>query len=245
VKSETLYGIHPVQEAMRARRRRILHLYFGEGRDRGRRLENLEQAAEADGLTVSRVPLQRLQALAGSTAHQGVAASVEPYPFTSVAELRPRRGGSPFLLLLDGIQDPHNLGAIARTALGAGVDGIILPKDRSAAPTPAVSKASAGAVEHLPVARVTNLVRTLEALKKRGVWIYGLDQGTSQSLFSCDLRGPVALVVGAEGKGLRRLVRERCDGRVAIPQVGPVSSLNASVAAGVALYEAFRQRNRG
>ncbi len=243
MKSEIIYGVHPVQEAIRAGRRKILHLYIGEGKETGHRLAGLLQEAEASGSPVSRLSAQRLQAMTGSTAHQGVAATVSPYPFASFAELTPRSGQPPFLLLLDGIQDPHNLGAICRTALSVGVDGVILPKDRSATPTPAVSKASAGAVEHLSVARVTNLARTLETLRKRGVWSYGLEQNASQSIFSSDLRGPMALVVGAEGKGLRRLVGERCDGSVAIPQLGPVSSLNASVAAGVTLYEAFRQRH--
>lgn len=242
MKPETLYGIHPVQEVLRAGRREVRRLYVVDGKEAGRRPAELVRAAQERGVPVSRVDAQRLVSLCGSGAHQGVAAAVGPYPFVPLTDLRPRDGGDPFLLLLDGVQDPHNLGAILRTALCAGVDGVVLPKDRSAAPTPAVSKASAGAVEHMPVARVTNLARTIEDLKKQGLWLYGLAQESRNSLFSCNLRGPVGLVVGAEGKGLRPLVARGCDGRLSIPQTGPVSSLNASVAAAVALYEVFRQR---
>jgi 23S rRNA (guanosine2251-2'-O)-methyltransferase len=185
----------------------------------------------------------RLTALAGTEAHQGVAAVVGPYPVVPLQRLTSGEKGPPLLLLLDGIQDPHNLGAIVRTALCAGAAGIVLPRDRSVGPTPAVSRVSAGALEHTALARVTNLARSIDSLKKAGFWIYGLVAAGGDSLFDCDLKGSLALVVGGEGKGLRRLVAERCDRIAAIPQRGPVGSLNASVAAAVALYEAYRQRS--
>ncbi|UCF91775.1 MAG: 23S rRNA (guanosine(2251)-2'-O)-methyltransferase RlmB [Desulfobacterales bacterium] len=150
----------------------------------------------------------------------------------------------PFLLLLDGILDPHNLGAIIRTALCAGVHGVIIPRDRAASPTPAVSKASAGALEHVRLIQVTNLVRTVQALKEKGLWIYGLDRSGEHSIFASDLTGPLALVIGGEQRGIRPLVKKNCDLVVAIPQVGPMNSLNASVAAAVAMFETFRQRTR-
>jgi 23S rRNA (guanosine2251-2'-O)-methyltransferase len=148
----------------------------------------------------------------------------------------------PFFLVIDSVADPHNLGALIRSALAVGVHGVITPKDRSAPPTVAVSKASAGALEHVPLARVTNLSRCLEELKTSGIWIFGLDAAADRNLYETDLRGPAALVVGGEEKGIRPLVKRHCDVRVAIPQRGPLDSLNASVAGAVAMYEIMRQR---
>jgi 23S rRNA (guanosine2251-2'-O)-methyltransferase len=174
-----------------------------------------------------------------------VAAKVGPYPWVDFAQLLPEPagpGGSAFFLALDGITDPQNLGAIARTALCAGVDGIVTAQDRSAPPTPAASKASAGALEHIRVARVPNLVHALRGLKDRGLWVGGMVPAIGPVLFDIDLTGPLVLVVGGEEKGIRPLVRRHCDFLFCIPQAGPLDSLNASVACGVVLYEAFRQR---
>ena len=155
---------------------------------------------------------------------------------------RQAQGSNPFLLLLDHIVDPHNLGALLRTAFCAGLDGVVITKDRSAKPTPAVSKASAGTMEHISLSRVTNMVSTIKTLQAAGLWVVGLDKHTGQSIYTSELTGPIALVIGSEEKGIRPLVKKNCDLMVAIPQVGNVDSLNASVAGGVVMYETYRQR---
>jgi 23S rRNA (guanosine2251-2'-O)-methyltransferase len=186
-----------------------------------------------------------LKALVGTSGHQGVAAKVSPYrQFTvkDILQAEHEGGQKQFLLMLDNIQDPHNLGAVIRTALCAGVHGVIVPKDRSAPPTPAVSKASAGALEHIRLVRVTNLVQTIKHLKSRGLWIIGLQKEAKQSIYAGDLTGSIVLVLGGEQKGIRHLVKNNCDFLFSIPQQGDLNSLNVSVAAAVAMYEAFRQR---
>ena len=241
--TEILYGIHPVLEGLRAGRRPFVEIYVAKDKP-ARRLEAVFKAADAAKVAVRKIEASRLTALVDSGQHQGVAARVGAYPLVSVAALidGPRSGPDGFLLLLDTIVDPHNLGALARTALCAGVDGIIIPKDRSAAPTPTVSKASAGALEHVRVARVVNMANTIKALKDKGFWIVGLDRDAERSLFAADLTGPLALVVGGEEKGVRPLVQKQCDLVVSIPQHGALNSLNASVAGAVAMYEVLRQR---
>ena len=172
-------------------------------------------------------------------------AKVSAYPWGTVDDILASRSAAwkdPFVLILDQIVDPQNLGALTRTAHCAGVHGIVIPKDRSAPPSAAVSKASAGALEHICLARVANLVGTIKVLKKAGLWIAGADRGGHHDLFVVDLKGPLALVIGGEEKGLRPLVKKQCDLMVAIPQTGPIGSLNASVAAAVIMYEIFRQR---
>ena len=242
--SEILFGIHPVLEALRARRRRFVQIWVNRNK-LSPGLRELSALADARGVDVEKVPATRLQSMAGTPQHQGVAAKVGLYPWVDFAQLLPvplGPGGSAFFLLLDGILDPQNLGAIARTALCAGIDGVVTAQDRCAPPTPAASKASAGALEHLRVARVPNLVHALCALKDRGLWVAGMAPSAGPVLFDMDLNGPLALVVGSEEKGIRPLVRRHCDFLFCIPQAGPLDSLNASVACGVALYEAFRQR---
>ena len=239
MKTEILFGVHPVLEGLRAGRRDFRTLYLSRHRS-GDRPEALEAAAESRGVPVRRVSPEKLRALAGSEFHQGVAAEVGPYPTLPVSALFD--AADPFLLIVDSVVDPHNLGALIRTALCVGVDGVILPRDRAAAPTPVVSKASAGALEHIRVAQATNLARTLEDLKKRGIWISGMDVAGPRSIFESDLTGPLAVVIGGEEKGIRPLVRRQCDYLITIPQRGPVNSLNASVAGAVVMYEAFRQR---
>jgi len=186
----------------------------------------------------------QLASMAGTESHQGFAARVSPFACEDLADVLPPAGGagSELLLALDSIQDPHNFGALLRTALCAGVQAVIVPKDRSAPPTPAVSRVSAGALEHTRLVQVTNLVRSLELVKTRGPWVAGLAREARATVFSTDWTMPLVLVIGGEGKGMRPLVKKACDLLVSIPQAGPLDSLNASVAAAVTLYEVFRQR---
>ena len=239
MKTEILYGVHPVLEALRAGRRRIHEVFIHPGRS-FRRLEGITASAKSKSVPVREVTPDRLSSLAGSEFHQGVAARVDPYPSTDLESVLTR--SDPFLLMLDSILDPNNLGALVRTALCAGVDGVILPRDRSASPLPSVSKASAGALEHTALVRITNLARTIKVLKQHGLWIAGLDPGAEKPVFESDLKGPLAVVIGGEEKGIRPLVKQHCDFLVRIPQAGPLNSLNASAAGAVVMYEAFRQR---
>jgi 23S rRNA (guanosine2251-2'-O)-methyltransferase len=187
-----------------------------------------------------------LERLAGNSHHQGLVLRVAPFDYTDLDDFLAARAGEDaplFLLMLDAIQDPQNLGALIRSAACAGAQGVIIPKDRACGVTPVVEKASAGAVETVPVIQVTNLVQALERLKQAGCWAFGLDGGADKSIYQADLRGGLVLVVGGEGEGLRPLVRKQCDVLLAIPQYGGVSSLNASVAGGIVLFEAARQRS--
>jgi 23S rRNA (guanosine2251-2'-O)-methyltransferase len=245
VKSELLYGIHPVFEVLAAGRRRVYEIYLDKEKKSGR-LAQLESMAKSGGVLIKSIASGDFKALTGTIGHQGAAAVVSPYPQVTVQDiLHAVQGedGKHFLLMLDNIQDPQNLGAIIRTALCVGIQGVIVPKDHSASPTPAVSKASAGALEHIRLVRVTNLVQTIKYCKTRGLWVMGLQKDAAQSIYDADLSGSIALVLGGEQKGIRRLVKQNCDFLVSIPQQGALNSLNASVAAAVAMYEAFRQRN--
>ena len=247
MKTEVLYGIHPVYEALAAGRRKIYEIYFDEEKKSGR-LSQIVSMAESRGIVQKKVKSKDLRVLAGTAGHQGVAAMVSPCSQFSVKDLLHSAGGGdekPFLLMLDSIQDPRNLGAVIRTALCVGVHGVIMPKDRSAPPTPAVSRASAGALEHIRLVRVTNLVQTIKHCKNSGLWVLGLQQDAAQSIYAADLSGSIALVLGGEQKGIRRLVEQNCDFLISIPQQGSFNSLNVSAAAAVAMYEAFRQRNNG
>ena len=242
MKTEVLYGIHPVKEALAAGRREIYELCVtaGKGSPRG---DALRGEAESRGVPVREVLPAQLASMAGTESHQGFAARVSAFVCEDLAAVLPPPAGGPALLLaLDSIQDPHNLGAVLRSALCAGVQAVIVPKDRSAPPTPAVSRISAGALEHTRLVQVTNLVRSLKLLKARGPWVAGLEREAQATVFSTDWTMPLVLVVGGEGKGMRPLVTKTCDLLVSIPQAGPLDSLNASVAAAVALYEIFRQR---
>jgi 23S rRNA (guanosine2251-2'-O)-methyltransferase len=242
LKTEVLYGIHPVKEALAAGRREMFEvcLVAGKGSPRG---DALRQEAEIRRIPVREVLPAQLSSMAGTESHQGVAARVSVFACEDLADLPPAGSSGPELFLaLDSIQDPHNFGALLRTALCAGVQAVIVPKDRSAPPTPAVSRVSAGALEHTRLVQVTNLVRSLELLKARGLWVAGLERQARATVFSTDWTMPLVLVVGGEGKGMRPLVTKTCDLRVSIPQAGPLDSLNASVAAAVTLYEIFRQR---
>jgi 23S rRNA (guanosine2251-2'-O)-methyltransferase len=233
-----IYGINPVLEALRAGRVKELRV-GNRGDDRVRELVAL---ASDNGVAVRQVPPEVLERQARGGVHQGVVADVKERVEYSVAELVSGAGETPLLVVLDGIEDPHNLGAILRTADAAGVDGVVLQTRRSAALSGAAAKASAGALAHVRIAEVVNIARAVEELKAAGMWTVGLAGDGTTQYDDVDYTVPTALVLGAEGTGLRRLVRERCDFVASIPMRGHVGSLNVSVAAGIALFEAVRQR---
>ena len=243
---EVLYGRQPVVETLRARRRQVFKLMLARGvRARGTVDEALALASSA-GVPVQEVERSALDRLGSEAHHQGLAAEVSGYPYVDLPDLLEgarRAGEAPFLLLLDHLLDPQNLGSLLRSADAAGAHGAVIPDRRAAAVTPAAVRASAGAAEHLRVAQVTNLVRAMESLQAQGVWLTGLDMAPeAQEYTAADLSGPLGLVVGGEGPGLGRLVRERCDLVIHLPMCGRVASLNAAVAGAIALYEARRQR---
>jgi 23S rRNA (guanosine2251-2'-O)-methyltransferase len=242
MKTEILYGLNPVMEALRAGRRKFEEIWILEKETR--RLFQVLAMAEEKNISVRRVQSGEFQILAGIGLHQGVAAKTGSYPTVDLDGVLNTCGSGPgFLLLLDHILDPQNLGAIVRTALCAGVDAVIIPKDRSAGPTPAVSRASAGALEHLRLCRATNLTAVIKKIKERGMWIIGLDKTAERSIFETDLTVPSAIVIGGEHQGIGALVKKNCDLLAAIPQTCRFNSLNASAAGAVAIYEAFRQRS--
>ncbi|HTP24699.1 MAG TPA: 23S rRNA (guanosine(2251)-2'-O)-methyltransferase RlmB [Anaeromyxobacteraceae bacterium] len=239
-----LYGVNPVREFLSAGEG-ISELWLAEGGDRARALSALARLASQGGARVREAPRHKLDRLAGTDRHQGVVAVVGDYRYQPLEDLigAVQGGGEPALLVvLDGILDPQNLGAIIRSAHALGAHGIIIPKDRAASITPAVAKASAGAVEHCRVARVTNLAQALEAMKRAGLWTVATVAGAPQSLAQVDLCLATALVIGSEGSGVRPLVRRACDRAARIPMQGKVGSLSASAAAAIVLYEAARQR---
>ncbi len=244
MKTEILFGINPVYEALRAGRRDIFKVYITKEKI-SKRLERVIALADSLKISVQASNPLYLKSISGTDHHQGVGAKTGPYPFVDVSEIlnSTQNGKSiPFLLLLDNIMDPHNLGALIRTALCVGMNGVIIPKDRSALPTPTVSKASAGALEHICLSRVTNMVNTIKRLKESGYWVAGMDRVSDETIFTCDMKGFNAIVIGGEDKGIRPLVKKHCDVLLSIPQTGPLDSLNASVAGAVVMYEAFRQR---
>lgn len=241
-----VYGIHAVDSLLRQRAAAIVCLYLQSGRN-DKRLTGLETLAANQGVKLTRCAKEQLDGMVAGR-HQGAVAQLnEEAPVEGLSEaafLQTLEGRDGILLLvLDGVTDPHNLGACLRSADAAGVDAVIVPKDNSADLTPVARKVACGAAETVPLIRVTNLARTLKALQATGVWIYGTAGEAEQTLYDSDLRTSAALVLGAEGKGLRRLTREQCDVLVSLPMAGSVSSLNVSVAAGVCLFEAVRQRS--
>ena len=245
--ADFLYGFHPVREGLRGRRQ-PLELFVTDGPVNDR-VQKLLDLAAGRGVPVRRRSRGDLDRLAGHPHHQGVVLSIEPFTYCDMEDLLGawRNSGRPaFFLLLDGITDPHNFGAILRNTDAAGCHGVVVPKDRSCPVSSVVDKASAGAVEHLPICQVTNLARAIEQLKAAGVWVYGLSGDADvKPLYSEDLTGNVALVIGAEGEGLRKLTRQLCDGQLSIPMGGQVASLNAASASAVALFEVVRQRRMG
>ena len=241
---EVLYGLHPVEEALKAGKRRFDHVLVAREREDAR-LERVVALCRQAGVRVRQEPREQLTLVAKTPAHQGVVALVRAQEMLSIEDLFEPvggDGGARLLLALDGVEDPQNLGALLRVADGAGVDGVLLTERRSAPLSPVAIKASAGATEHLRIARVVNLVRALEELKKRNLWIIGLDERGTSDYDRFDLTGDCVLVLGREGAGLHELVRKTCDHLLRIPMAGGVSSLNVSAAGAVVLYEAFRQR---
>jgi 23S rRNA (guanosine2251-2'-O)-methyltransferase len=240
---EKLTGIHAVREALAARRP-VQSVLIARGRH-GDRLEEIVRLARHNGVPVRFEQRPQVDRAAGTRAHQGVVALLAAEASISLDQLLAGNGSpaaSGLLVLLDSVEDPQNLGAIIRTALAAGAGGVVIPERRAAGLTDAAVRASAGAAAYLRVARVTNLVRAMEEIKEAGYWLVGLEQHAEKHHTDIDLTGPIALVLGGEGKGLHQLVKDRCDFVASIPTVGPVRSLNVSVAAGVVLFEVVRQR---
>ncbi len=239
-------GLHPVRELLRAGTP-LRRLLVAEGRDTSPVVDEIHELAGANGVRVERVARADLDARAEGLVHQGVLALAPPFAYATLEQVLQRTDGEPPLLVaLDGVTDPHNLGSIARTAEAVGAHGLLLPSRRAAGITPTAEKSAAGALAHLPVVRLSNLVRDLQSLKERHVWIVGLDGDGPEPVGACRLLDePLTLVIGAEGRGLARLTRESCDALVHIPMRGEVGSLNASVAAGIALYEVTRRRAAG
>lgn len=242
---EVLYGLHPVEEAVRSGSRGLEHVIVARER-RDERLEGLVELCRSAGIRVSIEPREQLTRLAKTDAHQGVVAMVQSRKLLALEDLlsTPTAGGLLFLLALDGVEDPHNLGAILRTCDAAGVNGVILPERRAAPLNATVAKTSAGASEHVRIAQVTNVVRSLEQAKGRNFWIVGLDERGTVDYSDFDYRVNVVLVLGREGAGMHELVKRTCDHLIRIPMAGSVSSLNVSVAGAVVMYEAMRQRRR-
>jgi 23S rRNA (guanosine2251-2'-O)-methyltransferase len=240
---EVLYGVHSVEEAVRAGKRRFEQVLVARERH-DERLERLVALCREAGLRVRQESREQLSLMAKTTAHQGVLAIVKPQANLAIEDLfvGETPGTARLLLALDGVEDPQNLGALLRVADGAGVDGVVLTERRAAPLSPVAIKASAGAAEHIRIARVVNLVRSLEELKKQNIWVIGLDERGECDYDEFDMTGNCVLVLGREGAGLHELVKRTCDHMLRIPMAGGVSSLNVSAAGAVVLYEAFRQR---
>lgn len=239
-----IYGLHAVRAVIERRPQDVLRLCIAEARD-DRRVRELRDLAARRGVKATNAAASALDQETGGAAHQGVLAEVRPSaPLNENALLDLLTGQSApaLVLVLDGVSDPHNLGACLRTADGAGATAVVAPRDRAAGLTPVVRKVAAGAAETVPFAQVTNLARALRDMKAAGLWIAGTAGDAEQEVYDADLSGPLAIVMGSEGRGLRRLTRECCDFHVRLPMLGTVGSLNVSVAAGIALYEALRQR---
>lgn len=239
---DRLTGIHAVREALSAGRA-LDRIVIARGR-KGDRIEEIVRLAKEHGVPVRFEDREQVERLAGPGEHQGVVALAAAKQATHLQDLLAsgKKGG--LLILLDGVEDPRNLGAIIRTALAAGAIGVVIAERRAAGLTETAGRAAAGALEHLPVARVTNLARTMQELKDAGWWLVGLDEQAPKNYTEVDLAGQIAIVLGGEGKGLHELVRKRCDFLVSIPTTGPVRSLNVSVAAGIVIFEAVRQRRK-
>jgi 23S rRNA (guanosine2251-2'-O)-methyltransferase len=237
-----IYGINSVTEALKARGRAFE--WVGMAKERhDLRLQRLIEECRKIGVPVRFVQRTELDRMAGNAAHQGVVAVTSAKQYNDLDDvIAAKRGEYSLLIVLDGVEDPHNLGAILRTADAAGADGVVIPERRAAGVTGTVTKASAGASEHLPIAKVTNIARTIEDLKDKNIWTVGLDERGPQTYDALNYKMDCAVVLGAEGKGLHDLVKKKCDFLVSIPMLGKVPSLNVSVAAGIVLYEVVRQR---
>ncbi len=241
--ADFVFGRHAVVEALQTPDR-VNRVFIQEGTS-GRDAAKVIELAREKGIQVQTVPKTKIEDLVGNAVHQGLVASIAAYEYADLEDVFKKaeeKGEDPFIVILDGVEDPHNLGSILRTADATGVHGIIIPKRRSASLTATVAKASTGAIEHVPVVRVTNLTQTIEQLKARGIWVFGTDMnGTDYRKWNTS--GPLAIVMGNEGKGVSRIVKESVDEMVTIPMVGHVQSLNASVASALMMYEVFRNRS--
>ncbi|HPX61270.1 MAG TPA: 23S rRNA (guanosine(2251)-2'-O)-methyltransferase RlmB [Deltaproteobacteria bacterium] len=239
MKEELVFGVNPVREALRGTRE--VHELYVQSNASDHRADGIIELARQRGARVIRREREDLTRLCGSSHHQGMALKVATFAYTELDDMLVAASGKNILLLLlDGIQDPHNLGALIRTAACAGAGGVVIPKDRACGITATAEKSSAGAVETVPVVRVVNLTKAIDVLKRNGFWVYGLEGGARQSLYDVRFSGNVAIVVGSEGDGIRQLVARQCDQMMSIPLYGGVGSLNASVAGGIALFEAAR-----
>lgn len=240
---QIIVGKNPIIEAIQSDRS-INKIYIADGINKAS-IHNLLTLIKEKKIVTQFVPRKKLDQMAEGQQHQGIVAEVAPYDYIEINEIVSNLKKSqrlPFLVMLDGIEDPHNLGSILRTADVTGVNGVIIPKRRSVGLTSTVAKTSAGAIEHVPVSRVTNLAQTLDYLKDEGYWVVGTDASAKQSFVELDYKMPVCIVIGSEGKGISRLIKEKCDFFVNMPMQGNVNSLNASVAAGIIMYEVYRKR---
>jgi 23S rRNA (guanosine2251-2'-O)-methyltransferase len=236
-----IYGLIPVLEALRAKRRRIEELILAEG-NRPARLDELLTSAKRANIPIRYYKRIQLDRLSNGANHQGVIAIAPDVSYTNLDDLLANIPPNPLFILLDNVEDPHNLGAIIRTTECSGATAVIIPEHHSVGVTETVAKASAGAVEYLPIVRVTNLVQTIDELKSHNIWVVGVEANCPANYTDWDFKTATAIVLGSEGKGIRRLVKEHCDSLVSIPMLGKVTSLNVSVAAAIVLYEAVRQR---
>ena len=244
--TQLIYGIHPVREALRASHLQFQKIFVGT-RHPHPPLQSVLDLAHQRNIPLTWVTGETLTKMAKGGVHQNIAAIVQEPVYAELEELLSRwknEGGKALFLILDGIQDPQNLGSLIRTGLGCGVHGMIIPKDRAVGITPAVTKASAGATAHLPTARVVNLATTIDRLRKEGIWVYGASGEAKERVDQLDLNLDLAIVIGAEGKGIRPLVKKKCDRLFSIPMRGPITSFNASVSGGMILYEVMRQREK-
>jgi 23S rRNA (guanosine2251-2'-O)-methyltransferase len=246
---EIIYGRQPVRETLRAGRRQVFRLVLADGIKPTGIVGQILSLAERANVPTQTINRRELDKLSGEANHQGLAVEVSGYPYVALTDpldAARQAQATAFLLLLDHIQDPQNLGSLLRTAEAVGIQGVVIPGRRAAGVTPAAVRASAGAAEHVRVAQVSNLVQAMDRLRKGGIWLAGLEALPAAQLYTeADLSGPLGLVVGSEGRGLARLVRERCDFLIRLPMQGQVESLNAAVAGAIALYEARRQRATG
>jgi len=239
-----IYGINPVSEALNSHPEYFKDILIARGKG-DQASERIKKLAEQHGIKCRMVEKGEIERLAQTSHHQGVIGILAEFRYAEIEDIISKwksSGEKAFILILDCIQDPQNFGSLIRTANAAGVHGIIIPKDRAAEVTPAVVKASAGAVEHTLICRVTNIVNAIKMLKEAGIWVVGIEAESKQDIYSFDMDTDLAIVIGSEGKGIRRLVKEKCDACLSIPMKGDISSLNASVAGGIALFEVLRKR---
>ncbi len=243
---EIIYGINPVREVLKKRPDRFISIFIYEGKER-KDIHDIIAVAKQKGIKIEFVDKRRINSLTGSNKHQGVAAELREFKYSEIADIldsAKKKGEKPFIVILDGIEDPQNLGAIIRSAYCFGVHGVIIPKDRSASIRGVVYKASAGAVEHIAVARVVNISRAIDELKEEGLWIVGASSDAKTSILDFNFPESIGIVIGGEGRGIRPMVRDRCDYIVSIPMKGEISSLNASVASGILIYEAMKRKGK-